>query len=467
MIFHLISFQNPATPIAEGIIDLHHAIFFFLLLIFTPIVLNIFISLCSNITRLLTNTTIFKTFILIETKTNTVMVKFMRMFYSLGVLLLFFDHNNLPNFEALNALLEDISSELNENEKQKTNILVVGFFYGLLAVAVILKVLTGPGPSLLVEAVTAATPTQVIVEPGVVDVIAETAVTSAIAAIISAEVFEAVVSVVQTELASGSIEAEADVLPTEVPAVSKEQMYYQQFLQYKLSWLQYYERFLFPELAAVQPEVAAVESTAVQTEVSAVQPEVIVETAVQPEVAAVESTAVQTEVAAPEVAAVETSWKEQLITYEEIQSYFSKSKLGLTTASIQGLLDERTTVLGFYERMSQLEKLSRVALPLVFVENNMEHPFVDPAAFTWFFTLSENQQQVLLINVADYPTTPEEAHYFGMLHTKDLGHKNFDLFLEAWRLNLDMEEDIFYGPYYDNSDNSDNSDNEDKESAYF
>jgi len=37
MIFHLISFQNPATPIAEGIIDLHHAIFFFLLLILTPV----------------------------------------------------------------------------------------------------------------------------------------------------------------------------------------------------------------------------------------------------------------------------------------------------------------------------------------------------------------------------------------------------------------------------------------------
>jgi len=37
MIFKFISFTNPATPIAEGIIDLHHEIFFFLLLILTPV----------------------------------------------------------------------------------------------------------------------------------------------------------------------------------------------------------------------------------------------------------------------------------------------------------------------------------------------------------------------------------------------------------------------------------------------
>jgi cytochrome c oxidase subunit 2 len=37
MIFKFISFQNPATPISEGIIDLHHSIFFFLLLILIPI----------------------------------------------------------------------------------------------------------------------------------------------------------------------------------------------------------------------------------------------------------------------------------------------------------------------------------------------------------------------------------------------------------------------------------------------
>jgi len=36
-IFNHITFQDPATPIAEGIIDLHHSIFFYLLLILFPV----------------------------------------------------------------------------------------------------------------------------------------------------------------------------------------------------------------------------------------------------------------------------------------------------------------------------------------------------------------------------------------------------------------------------------------------
>ena len=44
--FH-ITFQNPASPIAEGIQDLHHSIFFYLLLILFP-VLYIFCKIFLN-----------------------------------------------------------------------------------------------------------------------------------------------------------------------------------------------------------------------------------------------------------------------------------------------------------------------------------------------------------------------------------------------------------------------------------
>ena len=37
MFLYKISFQNPATPLAEGIIDLHHSIFFYLILILIPV----------------------------------------------------------------------------------------------------------------------------------------------------------------------------------------------------------------------------------------------------------------------------------------------------------------------------------------------------------------------------------------------------------------------------------------------
>ncbi len=37
MVYLKLSFVNPATPIAEGIMDLHHSIFFFLLLILVPV----------------------------------------------------------------------------------------------------------------------------------------------------------------------------------------------------------------------------------------------------------------------------------------------------------------------------------------------------------------------------------------------------------------------------------------------
>jgi cytochrome c oxidase subunit 2 len=32
-----IDFQDPATPIAEGIIDIHHHVFFFLILVFISV----------------------------------------------------------------------------------------------------------------------------------------------------------------------------------------------------------------------------------------------------------------------------------------------------------------------------------------------------------------------------------------------------------------------------------------------
>lgn len=34
-----IGFQDPATPLAEGIVDLHNTIFFWLIIIFTPVVI--------------------------------------------------------------------------------------------------------------------------------------------------------------------------------------------------------------------------------------------------------------------------------------------------------------------------------------------------------------------------------------------------------------------------------------------
>lgn len=37
-----IGFQDPATPLAEGIVDLHHTIFFWLIIIFTPVVIIFF-----------------------------------------------------------------------------------------------------------------------------------------------------------------------------------------------------------------------------------------------------------------------------------------------------------------------------------------------------------------------------------------------------------------------------------------
>jgi heme/copper-type cytochrome/quinol oxidase subunit 2 len=37
MFLYQLSFNNPATPIAEGIMDLHHSIFFFLILILGPV----------------------------------------------------------------------------------------------------------------------------------------------------------------------------------------------------------------------------------------------------------------------------------------------------------------------------------------------------------------------------------------------------------------------------------------------
>jgi cytochrome c oxidase subunit 2 len=45
MFLYKLSFQNPATPIAEGIIDLHHSIFFFLILILIPVLWMFFIIL--------------------------------------------------------------------------------------------------------------------------------------------------------------------------------------------------------------------------------------------------------------------------------------------------------------------------------------------------------------------------------------------------------------------------------------
>jgi cytochrome c oxidase subunit 2 len=43
-----INFQNPGSPIAEGIIDLHHSIFFFLLLILCPVLWMFYKILCNS-----------------------------------------------------------------------------------------------------------------------------------------------------------------------------------------------------------------------------------------------------------------------------------------------------------------------------------------------------------------------------------------------------------------------------------
>ena len=53
---HQISFQDPASPIMSGIIDLHHEIFFFLLLILTP-VLYVFAKIVQNSNTLWQNPT--------------------------------------------------------------------------------------------------------------------------------------------------------------------------------------------------------------------------------------------------------------------------------------------------------------------------------------------------------------------------------------------------------------------------